>query len=73
VSVTARGATVDEWQLAPGAENHLLDTAVMAAVGASITGIEAAGAMTPGRPRRKVSMPKRPEERRRITVRRRRL
>jgi hypothetical protein len=45
----------------------------MAAVGASITGIEAAGAMTPGRARRKVSMPTRPEDRRRITVRRRRL
>jgi hypothetical protein len=73
VSVTARGNTVDEWQLAPGAENHLLDCAVMAAVGASITGIEAAGAMTPGRARRKVSMPTRPEDRRRITVRRRRL
>lgn len=70
IAVTARGQTVDEWRLLPARENHLLDCVSMAAVGASVTGIEAAGATAPGRQRRRVEVPA-AGERRRIKVTRR--
>lgn len=69
VTVTARGRTVDQWQLLPGRENHLLDCLTMAAVGASISGVNAAGAELTGRQRKKVELPK-PGERRAIQVKR---
>jgi hypothetical protein len=69
VSVTARGRTVDRWQLLPGRENHFLDCLTMAAVGASIAGVNAAGSEITGRARRKVEIP-RAGERRRIRVKR---
>lgn len=37
--VTAEGQTRDRWSLRPNADNHLLDTTVLAAVAASIRGI----------------------------------
>lgn len=69
VSVTARGRTIDEWKLRPGAENHWLDCLVMAAVGGSICGVAAPGAEISGRRRRKAVIPEK-GERRRIEVRR---
>ena len=69
VTVEAKGRVVDEWKLLAGRENHYLDTLVMNAVAASITGISAAGAEPMRRQRRKVEIP-RPGERRVIQVRR---
>jgi hypothetical protein len=69
VSVTARGRTVDQWQLLPGRENHFLDCLTMAAMGASIAGVNAAGTEITGRQRRKVEIPK-AGERRMIRVKR---
>lgn len=71
ITVSARGRTADVWQLLPGRENHLLDCLTMAAVAASISGVNAAGAEIATRQRRKVEIP-RPGERRVIQVKRRR-
>jgi hypothetical protein len=69
IAVTARGRTVDEWRLLPARENHLLDTATMNTVAASIAGVTAVGAEPLRRQRRKVAIPK-TGERRTIQVRR---
>lgn len=69
ITVEARGRVVDEWRLLPGRENHWLDTAVMNAVAASITGITAAGAESMHRKRRKVEIPA-AWQRKRIEVKR---
>lgn len=69
ISVSARGRTVDQWQLLPGRENHLLDCLTMAAVAASISGVIAAGAEIATRQRRRVELP-RPGEQRVIDVKR---
>ncbi len=69
LAVSARGRTVDQWQLLPGRDNHLLDCLTMAAVAASTAGIDAAGAGLTTRHRRKVELPK-PGERRTIRVKR---
>lgn len=69
ISVEARGRVVDEWRLAPGKENHYLDTLAMNAVAASVAGITAAGAEPVQRQRRKIVIPP-PGQRRRIEVRR---
>jgi hypothetical protein len=39
--VTAMGRTRDQWTIKPNSDNHLFDTAVLAAVAASIRGIQA--------------------------------
>jgi hypothetical protein len=57
IAVTARGRTVDEWRLLPARENHLLDTAVMNTIAASIAGITAVGAEPMRKMRRKVEIP----------------
>ena len=57
IAVTARGRTVDEWRLLPARENHLLDTATMNTIAASIAGITAVGAEPLRRMRRKVEIP----------------
>ncbi len=69
VTVTARGRTVDQWQLLPGRENHLLDCLTMAAIAASIAGVNAAGTEFTGRQRKKVEIPT-PGGRRKIQVKR---
>jgi hypothetical protein len=70
VTVQARGRTVDQWVLTTGRDNHLLDCCTMAAVGASVAGIGAAGAEVMTRRRKKVELPQ-PGERRVIEVKRR--
>lgn len=67
LTIEARGRVGDKWQLLPGRENHLLDCLTMAAAGASVAGVNAAGAELTTRPRKKVEMPK-PGERRTIRV-----
>lgn len=69
VTVTAKGRTVDQWQLLPGRENHLLDCLTMATLAASVAGIASPGAESTTRQRRRVEIPK-AGERRRIEVRR---
>jgi len=69
ITISARSRTVDQWQLLPGRENHLLDCVAMAAVAASISGVIAARAEIATRQRRRVEMP-RPGERRVIDVKR---
>jgi hypothetical protein len=70
VTVTAKGRTVDQWELIGNRDNHLLDCTTMAAVAASIAGVGAAGAETMSRSRRRVEIPQ-PGERRVIQVKRR--
>lgn len=70
ITVEARGRVVDEWRLAPGKENHYLDTLSMNAVAASMAGIAAVGAEAAAqRRRRKVEIPP-PGQRKVIQVRR---
>ncbi len=60
IAVSARGRTVDEWNLLPGRENHLFDCAVMATVTASAAGITAVGA-EPSPERQRRWPPRRPK------------
>jgi len=69
VTVQARGRTVDQWVLSAGRDNHLLDCTTMAAVAASVAGINAAGAEGMSRRRKKVELPH-PGERRVIQLKR---
>jgi len=69
ITVEAKGRSVDQWHLLPGRDNHLLDCLSMAAVAASVSGINAAGAESTGRQRRRAEIPK-PGERRTIQVKR---
>ena len=57
ITVEARGRSADQWKLLPGRDNHLLDCLVMAAVAASVSGINAAGAETTTRQRKRVEIP----------------
>jgi hypothetical protein len=57
ITVEARGRSADQWKLLPGRDNHLLDCLVMASVAASVSGINAAGAETTTRQRKRVEIP----------------
>jgi hypothetical protein len=69
LTIEARGRTGDKWQLLPGRENHLLDCLTMAAAAASVAGVNATGAESTGRQRRRAEIPK-SGERRTIQVKR---
>ena len=57
ITVEARGRSADQWKLLPGRDNHLLDCLVMAAVAASVSGINSAGAEATTRQRKRVDIP----------------